>query len=66
MAACDTCGKDFSRKGALEKHRANKRPCKAPAGFVPAVTPLVQPEGEFRETSKTFNKKLSKDFRAAQ
>jgi len=66
MAACETCGKDFSRKGALEKHRANKRPCKAPAGFVPAVTPLVQPEGEFRETSKTFNKKLSKDVRAAQ
>ena len=64
MATCETCGKEFARKGGLEKHRANKRPCKAPAGFTP-VAP-EPPEQEFRETSKTFNKKLSKDVRAAQ
>ena len=65
MATCETCGKEFARKGGLEKHRENKRPCKAPVGFIAAVTPVSE-EGEFREVSKTFNKKLSKDVRAAQ
>jgi adenine-specific DNA-methyltransferase len=70
MATCETCGKEFSRKGALEKHRANKRPCKAPVGFSPAVDPTPQPESEagdaFRGNSKALNKKLSKEVRAAQ
>jgi adenine-specific DNA-methyltransferase len=68
MATCETCGKEFSRKGALEKHRANKRPCKAPVGFTaaPVNSASEGSEAEFRETSKTFNKKLSKDVRAAQ
>jgi len=65
MATCETCGKEFSRKGALEKHRANKRPCKAPIGFTAAVT-TPGTDQEFRDSSKTFNKKLSKDVRSAQ
>jgi len=69
MSTCETCGKEFSRKGALEKHRANKRPCKAPAGFVPNPTgeePEAEAGAAFRATSKALNKKLSKEVRAAQ
>ena len=68
---CETCGKEFSRKGALEKHRANKRPCKRPVQIIQqalqeAGVPVAEAEGAFRESSKTFNKKLSKEVRADQ
>jgi adenine-specific DNA-methyltransferase len=66
MATCETCGKEFSRKGGLEKHRANKRPCKAPVGFTAVVAAPEEAEAAFREVSKTFNKKLSKEVRADQ
>ena len=72
--ACETCGKEFSRKGGLEKHKANKRPCKKPTGLIQqalqeagvAVDAEADAGTAFRETSKTFNKKLSKEVRAAQ
>jgi adenine-specific DNA-methyltransferase len=68
---CETCGKEFSRKGGLEKHRANKRPCKRHLQIIQqalqeAGVPVPEAEGAFRESSKTFNKKFSKEIRADQ
>ena len=45
--SCETCGKTFTAT-ALQKHKARKVPCVA---------------NEFRETSNTFNKSLSKEIR---
>jgi adenine-specific DNA-methyltransferase len=67
MASCETCGKVFSRKDGLKKHRENTaRPCKKPVGFVQQPVAEVEAEAAFREVSKSFNKKLSKEVRADQ
>lgn len=56
MASCDTCGKAFTKKAGLAVHLKRKTPCVAP---VPPGVPLT----EFRESSKTFHKSLTKEVR---
>lgn len=70
---CKTCGKTFTRKAALEKHEQRKNPCKAPTQLLEAtvaaavaragVPHLEIPTTEFREVSKSFHVKLSKEQR---
>ena len=70
---CKTCGKSFSRKSALEQHQGRKNPCKAPTKLLEAAaaaavaqTGLVHleiPTTEFREVSKSFHTKFSKEQR---
>ena len=74
--ACDVCGKEFSKKAALQKHKERKNPCKAPLNLIQAnihqaledagVSHLEVPMTEFRETSKKFNASLSKEERLEQ
>ena len=74
--ACDVCGKEFSKKAALQKHKERKNPCKAPLNLIQAnihqaledagVSHLEVPMTEFRETSKKFNASLSKEVRLEQ
>ena len=67
---CETCGKEFTKNAGLGKHKARKIPCKAPAALIQNVLEQAgvthEPVSEFRETSKKFNKSLSKDDRADQ
>jgi adenine-specific DNA-methyltransferase len=69
--SCETCGREFSRKEGLEKHRGNKKPCKAPTRLIQAalaeagVAPQEpEPTTEFRDNSKKFNASLTKEVRA--
>ena len=70
MSQCDVCGKEFARKGGLEKHKTNKKPCKAPVKLIQqalqeAGVP-VAPLEEFRQASKKFNASTTKEARAAE
>jgi adenine-specific DNA-methyltransferase len=70
---CEVCGKEFKRKNGLEKHKENKKPCKAPTKLLEAkkesvlmevgMGHLAEPVGEFRETSKKFHTSLTKEER---
>lgn len=57
MLVCETCGKTFKD---LTKHKARKVPCKKPK-----VKKAVDVQ-EFRESSKNFNKTLTKTVRSDQ
>lgn len=67
---CDVCGKEFARKGGLEKHKLNKIPCKAPTKLIQqalqAAGVVEAPVGEFREASKKFNASTTKEERAKE
>ena len=73
---CSICGKEFSKKVGLEKHKNRKNPCKAPLVLIQeninqaledaGVSHLEVPTTEFRETSKKFNTSLSKEERLEQ
>jgi type I restriction-modification system DNA methylase subunit len=73
---CDVCGKEFSKKVGLDKHKNRKNPCKTPSQLIEAnihqafveagVEHLTVPTGNFRELSKQFNSSLSKEVRQAQ
>jgi hypothetical protein len=56
MASCEVCGKAFTKKAGLAVHLKRKVPCVVP------VAPGV-PLTEFRESSKTFHKSLTKEVR---
>lgn len=70
---CNTCGKEFAKKGALQKHKERKNPCKTPVQLIEetvhkalekaGVASNEVPTGEFREASKKFNQSLSKEIR---
>ena len=70
MSQCDVCGREFARKGGLEKHKNNKRPCKAPVKLIQQVLQeagiSVPPLEEFREASKKFNASSTKEQRAKE
>ena len=73
---CEVCGKEFTKRAGLQKHKERKYPCKPPVqlmeatvhnAFVSAgVSHLEVPTGEFRETSKRFNASMSKTDRQEQ
>ena len=68
---CDVCGREFARKGGLEKHKTNKVPCKAPTKLIQqalaaAGVPVEVSTGEFREASKKFNATTTKEQRAKE
>jgi len=73
---CDVCGKEFTKKVGLEKHKERKNPCKKPHTLIQAninqaledagVSHLEIPITEFREASKKFNSSLSKEERSEQ
>ena len=75
-ALCDVCGKEFSTKSGLKKHKERKNPCKAPVQLLSTtvhqalveagVSHLEVPVSEFRETSKGFNQSLTKKERLEQ
>ena len=70
MSQCDVCGREFARKGGLEKHKNNKVPCRAPVKLIQqalhqAGVP-VAPLEEFREASKKFNASTTKEQRAKE
>lgn len=56
MLTCETCGKSFKD---LTKHKGRKVPCKK-------AKAKVADTQEFRDSSKKFNKSLSKDLRSQQ
>jgi len=76
MTICDVCGKEFSKKVGLQKHKERKNPCKAPLNLIQenvnkaleqaGASHLKVPLTEFRETSKNFNVSLSKTERFEQ
>lgn len=69
--SCSTCGKEFSKKSGLEKHKVRKNPCKAPKALIEStVNKTLETVGlshlglsEFREVSKKFNSSLTKEQR---
>jgi adenine-specific DNA-methyltransferase len=73
---CDVCGKEFTKKAGLLKHKQRKNPCKAPVRLIEAtvhqtlvdagVPHLEVPTSEFREVSKKFNSSMSKELRKEQ
>jgi adenine-specific DNA-methyltransferase len=73
---CSICGKEFTKKIGLQKHKERKTPCKVPINLIQAnvhqafkdagVSHLEVPTTEFRETSKKFNSSLSKEERSQQ
>ena len=73
---CQTCGKEFSTKASLNKHKERKNPCKAPTQLIQATVHRVLeevgaghlevPTTEFRESSKKFHTSLTKDQRLEQ
>jgi adenine-specific DNA-methyltransferase len=73
---CEICGKEFTKKAGLEKHKQRKNPCKQPLKLIEAsvhqalvkagVSHIEVPIGEFREASKKFNNSLSKEERQNQ
>ena len=67
MTTCETCGKEFTRAAALEKHKGNKRPCKAPTQLIQqALLGAGVEVGEFRTASKNFNATTTKEDRAKE
>ena len=72
--SCSTCGKEFSKKAALDRHGARKIPCKAPTQLIAnsvhealkeaGVEHLEAPLQEFRDSSKKFHVSLSKEVRS--
>ena len=75
-ALCEVCGKEFSTKSGLKKHKERKNPCKAPVQLLSTtvhqalvqagISHLEVPTNEFRETSKEFNRTLTKKERLDQ
>jgi hypothetical protein len=73
---CDVCGKEFLRNGGLERHKANKTPCKPPRDHVKVTKVAEQkvaddatapePVPEFRDNSKKFNDSLTREQRSKQ
>jgi hypothetical protein len=77
---CDVCGKEFLRNGGLERHKANKKPCKPPRNHVKvaekpeaanaeaakAQPQVIVEDSEFREASKKFNESLTREQRSEQ
>lgn len=60
---CETCGKEFSKKASLEKHKQRKIPCKRPTKLIERLVGKEEVQEEFRDVSKEFHKKLSKEQR---
>ena len=76
VALCEVCGKEFSSKSGLKKHKERKNPCKAPVQLLSKVVhhALVEagvshdeiPATEFRDVSKAFHRSLTKQERLEQ
>lgn len=76
MSVCTVCGKEFSKKVGLQKHKERKTPCKAPTQLInevvhntlmeAGISHLEVPTSEFREASTKFNKTLTKEVRQEQ
>ena len=74
MSQCDVCGKEFARKGGLDKHKNNKVPCKSPVKLIQEAlkqagvgTEIVEsPLTEFRNASTKFNKDTTREERVNQ
>lgn len=67
MISCSTCGKAFAKHALLNRHKQNKKPCKAPVQLLTntlakAGVP-VESFGEFRDVSKELHTKLTKEQR---
>ena len=70
---CEVCGKEFSTKSAISKHKERKNPCKPPTQLIQAtvnrvleevgVGHLEVPTEDFRQSSKKFNTSLTKEQR---
>lgn len=66
---CDTCGKSFTQKSGLTRHRQKKIPCTAVQESPVPVVPLdliLDPPHEFRDASKHFHSVLTKEERMDQ
>jgi len=64
MPICDICGKELVN---LKKHKERKTPCKSPTQLIQKALGIPQlSTTEFRESSKAFNKSLTKDERSDQ
>jgi len=55
--SCEKCGKGFTQKSGLKKHKERKTPCK--------IDPALN-NSEFRESSTMFHASLSKEERSEQ
>jgi type I restriction-modification system DNA methylase subunit len=76
MSSCETCGKEFVKRGGLARHKAKKIPCKKPTRLIANVVHqtlteasmnhLEVPTTEFRDNSLQFHKSLSKEERGEQ